>query len=153
MKAIKTSNAVNHSGKHFNAGEILLVGKGKDINDKDAEYLIEIGAAEETVEPTEDKQKDELAIDEMATLADLSQLTIKDLKSVCAYFRLEDYSNLNKAALITLIEDHRDGGGDIDLDTLNEDELRTLAAKEGIDISGVVDIEAIRDLIDAELGE
>lgn len=153
MKAIKTNNAVTHSGKHFNAGTILLVGKGKDINDKDAEYLIEIGAAIETVEPTEDKSQNEMAIEEMVMLEDLSQLTNKELKSICAHLGLEKYSNLNQAALVSLIEEHRNSGGDIDLDTLTEEELRALAQKEGIELRDDMDIETIRDLLDAELGE
>lgn len=151
MKAIKLLNSAKIGGKLRKSKEVLIVGKGKDIDLKEAEYLVEHGAAEETVEPSaQTVSKDGLSVEEMATLEDLSQLKVDDLKNVCKFLELEEYSSLNKAGLIKLIDEYRNG---TNIDEMNEDELRALAEKEGIDIPDDMDIESIRDLIAAELGE
>lgn len=151
MKAIKLLTSAKIGGKLRKSKEVLLIGKGKDIDLKEAEYLVEHGAAEETVEPSEQTvSKDMLSVEEMAALEDLSQLKTDELKSVCKFLDLEGYSSLNKSGLIKLIDEHRNG---INIDDMNEDELRALAEKEGIDIPDEMDIESIRDLIAAELGE
>jgi len=151
MKAIKLLNSAKIGGKLRKSKEVLLIGKGKDIDLKEAEYLVEHGAAEETVEPSaQTVSKDGLSVEEMAVLEDLSPLKVDELKSVCKFLELEDYSSLNKTGLIKLIDEHRNG---INIDEMNKDELRALAEKEGIDIPDEMDIESIRDLIAAELGE
>ena len=151
MKAIKLLNSAKICGKLRKSKEVLLIGKGKDIDLKEAEYLVEHGAAEDTVEPSaQTLPKDELSVEEMAVLEDLSVLKDTELKKVCKHFGLEKYSSLNKAGLIKLIDEHRNG---INIDEMNEDELRALAEKEGIDIPDEMGIESIRDLIAAELGE
>lgn len=151
MKAVKLLNSAKIGGKLRKSKEVLLIGKGKDIDLKEAEYLVEHGAAEETVEPSAQiVPKDELSVEEMAALEDLSELTVAELKKVCEHLGLEEYSKLNKAGLIKLIDEHRNG---INIDEMSEDELRALAEKEGIAIPDEMDIESIRDLIAAELGE
>lgn len=151
MKAIKLLNSAKIGGKLRKSKEVLLIGKGKDIDLKEAEYLVEHGAAEETVEPSaQTVPKDGISVEEMATLEDLSVLTVAQLKKVCEHLGLEDYSNLNKPSLIKLIDEHRNG---INIDEMDEDALRALAKKEGIDIPDEMDVESIRDLIAAELGE
>lgn len=151
MKAVKLLNSAKIGGKLRKSKEVLLIGKGKDIDLKEAEYLVEHGAAEETVEPSaQTVSKDGLSVEEMAVLDDLSPLKVDELKSVCKFLELEDYSSLNKAGLIKLIDEHRNG---INIDEMNEDELRAFAEKEGIDIPDEMDIESIRDLIASELGE
>lgn len=151
MKAIRLLNSAKVGGKLRKSKEVLIVGKGKDIDLKEAEYLVVHGAAEETVEPsTTANVKDILSVEEMVIMEDLGQLKVEDLKNVCKFLELEEYSNLNKAGLIKLIDQHRNG---INVDEMNEDELRNLAEKEGIDIPNDMDIELIRDLIAAELGE
>jgi hypothetical protein len=153
MEAIKLLNSAKVGGKLRKAKDVLTVGKGKDIDVKDAEFLIKHGAAEETVKPSASQSSpkgDELSVEEMADLEDLNQLKVDDLKNVCKYLEIEDYSSLNKAGLIKLIDEHRNG---INIDEMNEDALRALAEKEGIDIPDEMDIESIRDLIAAELGE
>lgn len=151
MKAIKLLNSAKVGGKLHKSKAVLIVGKGKDIDLKEAEYLVEHGAAEETVEPSEQTvPKDGISVEEMAALEDLSQLKVDELKSVCKFLELEDYSSLNKAGLIKLIDEHRNG---VNIDEMDEDALRALAEKEGIDIPDEMDIESIRDLIAAELGE
>lgn len=151
MKAVKLLNSAKVGGKLRKSKSVLLVGKGKDIDLKEAEYLVTHGAAEETVEPSaQTVPKDGLSVEEMAVLEDLSPLKVDDLKSVCKFFELEDYSSLNKAGLIKLIDEHRNG---INIDEMDEDALRALAEKEGILIPDEMDIESIRDLIAAELGE
>lgn len=151
MKAVKLLNSAKIGGKLRKSKEVLLIGKGEDIDLKEAEYLVEHGAAEETVEPSvQTVSKDALSVEEMAVLDDLSPLKVDELKSVCKFLELEDYSSLNKAGLIKLIDEHRNG---INIDEMNEDELRAFAEKEGIDIPDEMDIESIRDLIASELGE
>lgn len=151
MKAVKLLNSAKIGGKLRKSKEVLLIGKGKDIDLKEAEYLVEHGAAEETVEPSaQTVPKDGLSVEEMAALEDLSQLKVDDLKNVCKFLELEEYSSLNKAGLIKLIDEHRNS---INIDEMDEDALRALAEKEGIDIPDEMDIESIRDLIAAELGE
>lgn len=151
MKAIKLLNSAKIGGKLRKSKEVLIVGKGKDIDLKEAEYLVEHGAAEEAVEPSAvPTQKEALTVEEMATMEDLSQFKVDDLKNVCKFLELEEYSNLNKAGLIKLIDEHRNG---VNIDEMDEEALRTLAEKEGIDVPDGMDVESIRDLIAAELGE
>ena len=86
----------------------------------------------------------------MATMEDLSQLKVDELKNVCKFLELEGYSNLNKEGLINLIDEHRNG---FNIDEMDEEALRALAEKEGIEVPDDMDLELIRDLIAAELGE
>lgn len=151
MKAIKLLNSAKIGGKLRKSKEVLIVGKGKDVDLKEAEYLVEHGAAEEAVEPSAvPAQKDVLAVEEMATMEDLSKLKTEDLKNVCKFLELEGYSSLNKEGLIKFIDEHRNG---INIDDMDEDALRALAEKEGIEVPDDMDVELIRDLIAEELGE
>lgn len=151
MKAIKLLNSAKVGGKLCKTNKVLVVGKGKDIDLKEAEYLVGHGAAEEAVEPSKQTvPKDELSIEEMAAHEDLSELTVAELKKVCEHLGAEGYSNLNKEKLIKLIDEHRNG---INIDEMGEDELRALAEKEGIEVPDDMDVELIRDLIATELGE
>jgi len=153
MEAIKLLNSAKVDGKLRKAKEVLTVGKGKDIDVKDAEFLIKHDAAEETVKPSTSQASpkgDELSVEEMAELEDLSQLKVDDLKKVCGYFGLEGYKSLNKDDLIALIEEHR---GAIDIDKMDEDALRELAEEEGITLPDDADIETIRKIIATSLGE
>lgn len=148
MKAIKTHHAVKCSGKHFLAGMVLIVGKGKDLNLKDAKYLVDAGAAEEAIEPSKDENK--MTIEQMADLEDLKVLNVKDLKAVCKYLGVVGYSDKKEDALIEMIDSFR---SDVNLDDMSEEELRTLAAEEGVIIPEGSDIEAIRTLLETELSE
>ncbi len=153
MEAIKLLNSAKVGGKLRKAKEVLTVGKGKDIDVKDAEFLIEHGAAEETVKPSTSQtasKSDELSVEEMADLEDLSQLKVDDLKKVCEHLEIEDYKSLNKKELIALIEEHR---GAVDIDEMDEDALRDLAEEEGITLPDDADIETIRKIIATSLGE
>jgi len=154
MEAIKLLNSAKVGGKMHKSKKVLLVGKGKDIDAKEAEYLIKHGAAEETVKPSgqpvQNNLKDELSVEEMADLEDLNQLKVDDLKKVCGHFGLEGYKSLNKDDLIALIEEYR---GAIDIDEMDEDALRKLAEEEGITLPDDADIETIRKIIATSLGE
>lgn len=153
MDAIKLLNSAKVGGKLRKAKEVLTVGKGKDIDAKDAEFLIEHGAAEETFKPSNAQpspKSDELSVEEMADLEDLSQLKVDDLKKVCEHFGLEEYKSLNKKELIALIEEHR---GDVNIDDMDEEALRELAEEEDITLPDGADIETIRKIIAMSLGE
>ncbi|MFZ5375100.1 MAG: Rho termination factor N-terminal domain-containing protein [Campylobacterota bacterium] len=153
MEAIKLMNSAKVGGKLHKAKAVLVVGNGKDIDVKDAEYLVAHGAAEETFKPSSTQPSpkgDELSVEEMAVLDDLSQLKVDDLKKVCEYLGLEKYSSMNKKELIALIEDHR---GIVDIDEMDEDALRELAEEEGITLPDDSDIDTIRKIIATSIGE
>lgn len=150
MKAIKTEIAIKCGGKHFQAEEILLVGKGKDISLKDAKYLVGADAAIEVVAPS--KNEDTKSIEEMLEVEDLSTLNVSQLKAICKHLGLTPYSGKKESELIEMIESHRNSDV-FDIDIMDEDELRTLAEEEGISIPENADIEMIRQIIDEALGE
>jgi len=149
MKAIKTEIAIKCGGKHFKAEDTLLVGKGKDISTKDAEYLVENGAACEVVVP---KDENKPSIEELLEVEDLSTLSVAQLKSICKHLGLTPYSNKKESELIEMIEAYRNDDA-VDLDALNEDELRELAEEEGIVIPEDADAEQIRQIIEEEFAE
>ena len=149
MKAIKTEIAIKCGGKHFKAEETLLVGKGKDISTKDANYLVEYGAAFEIVAP---KDENKPSIDELLEVDDLSTLSVVQLKSICKHLGLTPYTNKKESELIEMVEAYRNDEA-IDLDAMDENELRELAEEEGIVIPEDSDAEKIRQIIEEELAE
>lgn len=135
-------------GKLKGPGSVFEI--GKDMGLKDANRFAEKGSIKHHI-PEEDE--DAMTIEEMAETENLKDLSIKELKAVCKHLELSGYSKKNEAELIAMIENHRKESDLLDLDEMNEDELRALAEEENIDISGAEDIEAIRSIIEEELGE
>jgi len=150
MKAVKTNSAIKCGGKHFKAGETLLVGKGKEISLKDAKYLVNAGAVFEVVAPT--KEKENVSVEEMLEVADLSTLSVAQLKAICKDRNLTPYSNKKEHELIEMIEEYRNDTS-VDLDLLSRDELIVLADEEGIAISDEMSDEEIRETIDEAMAE
>lgn len=148
MKAIKTNFAIKCGGKHFKAEETLLVGKGKDISLKDAKYLVEADAALEVVAPSKDE--DSMNIDEMLAVDNLSTLSVSQLKSVCKHLGLTPYSGKKESELIEMIEAYRNDDT-VDIDAMDEDELRILAEEEGISMPEDADAEKMREILEEEL--
>lgn len=126
-------------------GSILEL--GKELKTKDAERFVEHGAITRHFE-----EDDGMSIEDMAQVADLKSLKVQDLKSVCKHLGIQGYSNKKEDELISMIEKVRNPK-DINLDELSEEELRELAKEEGVELSKDADIEAIRFILENELGE
>jgi len=150
MKAIKTNFSIKCGGKHFKAEETLLVGKGKDITLKDARYLIDSDAATEVVAPSKDENN--MSIEDMLEVEDLKTLSVSQLKGICKHLKLTPYSGKKEAELIEMIEEYRNNEI-IDIDAMNEDELRKLAQEEDIGIPEDAELETIREIIEEALSE
>jgi len=150
MKAIKTCNAIKVGGERHEAGKTLLVGKGKDISLKDAQAVVDAEAAQEVVEPSD--EKGDVGVEEMAQVEDLNSLNVTQLKLVCEHLGGTQIPG-KKADLINLIESIRSPKDILDLDAMDESQLRALAADEAVDLSGITDVEAIRNVLENELGE
>jgi hypothetical protein len=146
MKAIQASHALKCGGKHFRAGETLLVGKGKDVSTKDAKYLVASGAAYEVVAPSND-----VSVDELLLVEDLSTLSVAQLKRMCKELNLTPYANKKEAELVAMLEEYR-GDDVVNVDAMSEEELLALADEEGVVVGEYADIEELRKIIVEALG-
>ena len=144
-----TLTSIKMDGKLHLPGEKFEL--GKDMTVKDAKHFFERDAIDHYFED-DDTEDESASIEEMAQVKDLKSLSVKDLKAVCKHLGLKGYSSKNEADLIEMINASRNPE-EIDLDAMDEDELRALAEEEGVELSEGADVEDIRMLLEAELGE
>lgn len=149
VTSVKLDGELHKPGKIFEVGKNITAKAAKRFFEHDA---VKRYFEEDKVANSEQNEND-MTIEEMAVLEDLTVLKVPDLKKVCEHLGLEGYSSMNKPDLIKLIEASRNVDEDVDLDELDLVALKALATDEEIEFDDDVDEETLRDIIEEAMAD
>ena len=129
-----------------------------ELGDKDAKRLVGLGCVRETSEAVTEKETETKAANVAEVLIEdltpelVNKLKQKELLSVAK--RMDLVTDDNKAATLkAAILKAIDKEEVINLDEMDEDDLRALADEEGVDILDQMDVTGIREILAEALAE